>query len=193
MLMAKCKVVLDPAYRTRFQAGVSQVGRVPIDNEPGWYSQCRLPILEVYRKGPRVPPSRDEPHQSMSLTRPKGRPRSSNHNMVSEDADTLVLQPQEQHANYNKLLNKRVEETGARGYQSAPVRYKHVVLIDEFYSGGGGSEKIRVTRDKNTGQIIECLAKRRLADLEITSPKRKVDWRVSVNIEQPVGVSPPLC
>jgi len=84
------------------------------------------------------------------------------------------------------MLNKRVEETLAREYQFAPVRYKHVVLIDEFYSGGSGSEKIRVTKDKNTGQIIETLAKRRVADLEITSPKRKIDWRISVNIEQPI-------
>lgn len=64
--------------------------------------------------------------------------------------------------------------------------------MDEFYPGGNGSERIRVTRDKNTGQIIESLAKRRVADLEITSPKRKVDWRISINIEQPIGVSPPL-
>lgn len=91
------------------------------------------------------------------------------------------------------MLNKRVEETVARDYRFAPVRYKHVVLIDEFYSGGGSSERIRVTRDKITGQIIESLAKRRVADLEITSPKRKIDWRISVNIEQPIRVSPPLC
>jgi polynucleotide 5'-triphosphatase len=92
------------------------------------------------------------------------------------------------------MLNKRVEETLAREYQFAPVRYKHVVLIDEFYSGGGGSEKIRLTKDKNTGHIVESLAKRRVADLEITSPKRKVDWRISVNIEQPISVSSsPLC
>jgi polynucleotide 5'-triphosphatase len=90
------------------------------------------------------------------------------------------------------MLNRRVEETVARDYQFAPVRYKHVVLVDEFYSGGSGSERIRVTRDKSTGQIIESLAKRRVADLEITSPKRKVDWRISVNIEQPIGMSPPL-
>lgn len=88
------------------------------------------------------------------------------------------------------MLNKRVEETVAPNYQFAPVRYKHVVLVDEFYSGGNGSERIRVTRDKSTGQIIECLAKRRVADLEITCPKRKVDWRISVNIEQPIGMSP---
>lgn len=91
------------------------------------------------------------------------------------------------------MLNKRVEETGARDYQFAPVRYKHVVLIDEFYSGGNNSERIRVTRDKNTRQIIQSIAKRRVADLEITSPKRKVDWRISVNVEQPIGVDRPLC
>jgi len=91
------------------------------------------------------------------------------------------------------MLNRRVEETVAPDYKSAPVRYKHVVLIDEFYSGGSSAEKIRVTREKNSGQIVESLAKRRVADLEITSPKRKVDWRISVNIEQPIGMSLSLC
>jgi hypothetical protein len=112
-----------------------------------------------------------------------------------EDAEIIILRRQEQHANYNKMLNRRVEETVARDYQFAPVRYKHVVLIDEFYPGGSGTEKIRVTRDKSTGQVVESLAKRRVANLEITSPKRKVDWRISVNVERPIGVwsgRPPL-
>lgn len=42
-----------------------------------------------------------------------------------------------------------------------------------------------MTRDERTGNVVECVKKVRLRDLNIHSPKRAVDWRVSVNLEIP--------
>jgi polynucleotide 5'-triphosphatase len=42
-----------------------------------------------------------------------------------------------------------------------------------------------MTRDERTGEVVECVKKVRLRDLNIYSPKRAADWRVSVNLEIP--------
>ena len=42
-----------------------------------------------------------------------------------------------------------------------------------------------MTRDEKTGELVECVRKIRLKDLNIYSPKRAADWRVSVNLEVP--------
>ena len=42
-----------------------------------------------------------------------------------------------------------------------------------------------MTRDTNTGQLVECVRKVRLGDLNVYCPKREADWRVSVNLEIP--------
>jgi len=44
-----------------------------------------------------------------------------------------------------------------------------------------------VTRDDKTGTVLECMRKVRLGDLNIYSPKREADWRVSVNLEVPMS------
>jgi hypothetical protein len=63
------------------------------------------------------------------------------------------------------------------------LAYQHTKLIDSFYPSSG-HEKIRVTTDES-GRVIECIRKVRLGDLNIYSPKREADWRVSVNLEIP--------
>ncbi|KAG8955974.1 mRNA-capping enzyme subunit beta [Tulasnella sp. 424] len=97
-----------------------------------------------------------------------------------------------QHAMYNKSLNSLVERTGDPNYPNARIRYEHFRLVDTFYnmpaaSGGG---KVRVTRDEKTGQVKECVQKVRIADLNVYSPKRKMDWRVSVSVETPAKLPP---
>lgn len=98
---------------------------------------------------------------------------------------------QQQHAAYNQALNKLIERTSAPSYPHARVRYEHTRVVDTFYtppSGSGlstGSGKIRVTKDAKTGELKECIQKIRIADLNIYSPKRKLDWRLSVNTEVP--------
>ena len=42
-----------------------------------------------------------------------------------------------------------------------------------------------MTRDEKTGKVLECTRKIRLGDLNVYSPKRAADWRVSVNMEIP--------
>jgi len=61
--------------------------------------------------------------------------------------------------------------------------------MDSFYPSTSGSDrdKIRVTRDEKTGTVLECMRKIRLGDLNVYSPKREADWRVSVNLEVPVS------
>lgn len=96
---------------------------------------------------------------------------------------------EQQHAMYNNSLNSLVQRTGDQNYPNARIRYEHTRLVDTFYnmpaSDGGG--KVRVTRDEKTGQIKECVQKVRIADLNVYSPKRRMDWRVSVSVETPAN------
>ncbi|CAL1712487.1 unnamed protein product [Somion occarium] len=94
-----------------------------------------------------------------------------------------------QHKHFNQLLNKLKTTPGQ---SSSPVEYQHHHLIDTFYPSDNprDREKIRVTRDERTGEVKECLKKIRLGSLDIYSPKRAADWRISVNLEVPVP--PPI-
>ena len=40
-----------------------------------------------------------------------------------------------------------------------------------------------MTRDQKTGQVKRVVEKTRVADMNITSPKRFFDWRISVSLE----------
>jgi polynucleotide 5'-triphosphatase len=68
----------------------------------------------------------------------------------------------------------------------SPLDYSHRYLVDSFYTTEGNDrEKIRVTRDEKSGATLECMRKLRLGNLNVYSPKRAADWRVSVNLEVP--------
>ncbi|KAF9257491.1 mRNA triphosphatase CET1 [Marasmius fiardii PR-910] len=95
----------------------------------------------------------------------------------------------DQHKHYNGLLNNLMTTSSQPGYASTPLHYKHLYHIDSFYDSSG-REKIRVTKEENTGNIVESIKKVRLGDLNIYSPKRNADWRVSVNLEIPVPQPP---
>jgi polynucleotide 5'-triphosphatase len=60
-------------------------------------------------------------------------------------------------------------------------------LVDSFYAPDNprDRDKIRVTREEKSGMVIEVMKKVRLGDLNIHSPKRAADWRVSVSLEVP--------
>jgi len=47
-----------------------------------------------------------------------------------------------------------------------------------------------MTRDEKSGTVLACMQKVRLGNLDVYSPKRAADWRISVNMEIPVP--PPL-
>jgi polynucleotide 5'-triphosphatase len=92
-----------------------------------------------------------------------------------------------QHEHYNTLLNKLKIASTQPGHPSSPLEYTHKHLVDSFYptENARDREKIRVTRDERTGTVVECMRKVRLGDLNIYSPKRPADWRISVNLEIP--------
>nr|GAT50585.1 predicted protein [Mycena chlorophos] len=92
----------------------------------------------------------------------------------------------QQHKHFNLRLNDLKLSSSQPGFPASPLGYMHLRLTDSFYPSED-KEKIRVTKDTNTQEVVECLRKIRLGDLNIYSPKRAVDWRVSVNIEVPVS------
>ena len=90
---------------------------------------------------------------------------------------------QNQHKSYNLLLNSRVEASALPTYANAPIRYAHTRETDAFHDIGSG-KKVRVTKD-GKGGVVAVVEKHRVADMNIYSPKRRFDWRVSVNVEVP--------
>ncbi|KAG5653106.1 hypothetical protein H0H81_002253 [Sphagnurus paluster] len=90
-----------------------------------------------------------------------------------------------QHKHYNTLLNGLKTASSQPSHPASPLEYHHLYLVDSFYTSED-REKVRVTRDEKTGTVTECMRKIRLGDLNIYSPKRAADWRVSVNLEVPV-------
>jgi len=97
-----------------------------------------------------------------------------------------------QHKHFNTLLNSlktasSAPDSSSNQLSSSPIGYTHLYLLDSFYSPPEGTDrdKIRVTRDEKTGTVLECMRKIRLGDLNVYSPKREADWRVSVNLEVP--------
>ncbi|KAH7914291.1 CYTH-like domain-containing protein [Hygrophoropsis aurantiaca] len=89
-----------------------------------------------------------------------------------------------QHKHFNTILNELKRISSLPGHPSSPLEYTHVKVVDSFYESRD-REKIRVTRDEKTGTVLECTRKVRLGDLNIYSPKRAADWRISVNLEIP--------
>lgn len=109
---------------------------------------------------------------------------------ASSNSITDVLQAQHKH--FNTLLNKLEASSRQPSHPTSPLRYTHSYLVDSFYASDDHHDrgKVRVTRDEKTGEVRECMKKVRLGDMEIFSPKRCVDWRVSVNIEVPGPFTP---
>ncbi|KAG4306409.1 hypothetical protein PORY_000397 [Pneumocystis oryctolagi] len=102
-----------------------------------------------------------------------------------------------QHKYFNRFLNASFEKSQVKlkeGRTRIPMKYKHTKEIDRFYSNISLNQnfqnRIRVTTEKKTGQVISRLIKTRIASLNIFSPKTRFDWRISVNIEKPVEPQP---
>ncbi|GAA6033572.1 hypothetical protein JCM8097_001461 [Rhodosporidiobolus ruineniae] len=94
-----------------------------------------------------------------------------------------------QHKAFNRLLNSRVEESAAPTYPYATVRYAHTRELDTFHEVPPGRRKVRVTRDqKDKTKPASAVEKVRVADMNIFSPKRLFDWRLSVSLENPAPV-----
>ncbi|BGP20741.1 hypothetical protein JCM10213_001014 [Rhodosporidiobolus nylandii] len=91
-----------------------------------------------------------------------------------------------QHKAFNRLLNSRVEESASPNYPFATVRYAHTREIDTFHNASSG--KVRVTTDQKDRSKVKAVEKIRVADMNIFSPKRMFDWRVSVSLENPAPI-----
>lgn len=85
------------------------------------------------------------------------------------------------------MLNELQHRSSEPSHPASPLEYRHFKLVDSFYTFDNprDREKIRVTREEKTGTVIEVTKKVRLGDLNIHSPKRSADWRVSVSLEVP--------
>ncbi|KAI9505171.1 mRNA-capping enzyme subunit beta [Coemansia spiralis] len=88
----------------------------------------------------------------------------------------------QQHATFNRLLNQRVDETRRPEFRGSRIEYSHTKEIDHFYKLDG--TRIRVTTDKESGQVIAVITKTKIADLNIYSPRTKLDIRISINEEK---------
>ena len=81
------------------------------------------------------------------------------------------------HRHFNNLLNSEVSKKR--------LTYKHTRTVDNIYRGGGMS-KCRVTVDEK-GDFVECIEKRRVADMAIFFPNAPFDIRISINEEVPMA------
>lgn len=83
-----------------------------------------------------------------------------------------------QNRSLNVLLNQAAESSQR---SPAPIQFFRAQQVDSFYPG-----KVRVSRDRQ-GNIIPggVIKKKRLADLNVFSPRQAFDWRISCNVEDP--------
>ncbi|KAF7795357.1 hypothetical protein EIP86_006514 [Pleurotus ostreatoroseus] len=93
-----------------------------------------------------------------------------------------------QHRHFNQALNRIKIQSAEPTWQSTPISYAHLHLVDTFY--GADRDKIRVTREEKTGSAVACVRKVRLGSLNVYCPKQAADLRVSVNVE--IDVPPPI-
>ncbi|GAA5969170.1 hypothetical protein JCM3765_005745 [Sporobolomyces pararoseus] len=100
-----------------------------------------------------------------------------------------------QHKHFNTLLNARVVETSHPSYTKGRILYSHTKELDTFHTTQD-RRKIRLTRNEgkknsastggDTGKDWKAVEKIRVADMNVFSPKRLFDWRVSISLENPV-------
>lgn len=92
-----------------------------------------------------------------------------------------------QHKAFNQLLNARVVETSHPSYPHSRIAYSHTHELDTFHTTQE-KRKIRVTKNEkkpNDTSLWKAVEKVRVADMNVYSPKRCFDWRVSISLENP--------
>ncbi|KAI9219683.1 CYTH-like domain-containing protein [Blastocladiella britannica] len=100
--------------------------------------------------------------------------------------------PAAQHAHYNRMLNKLVEQRR--------LKYTHLVQTDRFYAGSSSGDRVRESYDprlaaRHPGGPAACvtarICKHKLAHLDVHVPRAPFDYRVTVAIEVPIDEAPP--
>lgn len=92
---------------------------------------------------------------------------------------------QKQNSSLNVLLNSAFIESQKPG-SPYKTQFFRAYQIDTFFSAHDGGGKVRVSRDKD-GNVIPggVIRKRRIADLDVSSPMETFDWRISISEEEP--------
>ncbi|KAF2198088.1 mRNA triphosphatase CET1, partial [Delitschia confertaspora ATCC 74209] len=108
-----------------------------------------------------------------------------------------------QHKKLNQFLNSHVMASQQPGAGRIPIAYAHTKEIDMFYeldqagfdtlspmtrimlAKENVKARVRVTRDEKTGAVINAIIKKRVENLEISSPNTEWDYRISINLEIP--------
>lgn len=93
-----------------------------------------------------------------------------------------------QNQSLNNLLNS-ITSASNTDPSLFPIKFYRARHIDSFYnisSSHRGGGKVRVSRDRE-GNVVRdgVIRKKRIADLNVTSPRSAFDWRVSINTEEP--------
>lgn len=120
---------------------------------------------------------------------------------VSESTKFESTMSLEQHKKMNHFLNTHVTNSKQPAAMRAEIDYKHTKEEDQFYeldqagfdllplwtrkllSHGGQRQRIRITRDIKTKQVIRKIIKCRIGNLEISSPHTEWDYRIGINLE----------
>ncbi|WWD00125.1 hypothetical protein V866_007033 [Kwoniella sp. B9012] len=95
-----------------------------------------------------------------------------------------TMHPQ-QHKTLNNLLNQAAQSSVNLAPQQGRVKFSRSKLTDSFHGAGGRNGKVRVSRSRETGEVVEVVKKRRVADMNVYCPGAAFDWRISVNVEEP--------
>lgn len=107
----------------------------------------------------------------------------------------------EQHKKMNQFLNAEVQKSRAPASGRAVVDYKHTKEVDIFYElsqqgfemlhplvqqeilSSKTKQRVRVTKDIKTGEVIRKIIKLRIQNMEISSPRTEWDYRIGINLE----------
>ncbi|WVQ83876.1 hypothetical protein IAT38_006020 [Cryptococcus sp. DSM 104549] len=89
----------------------------------------------------------------------------------------------------NSVLNQAVERQASLPRGAGRVGFSRSKLTDSFYNLRGQG-KVRVSRDRDTKEVVQVVQKRRIGDLNVYCPGVMYDLRISVNVEEPCDLPP---
>jgi polynucleotide 5'-triphosphatase len=107
----------------------------------------------------------------------------------------------QQHKRMNMYLNSQVQKSKVPGAPRPPIDYRHTYETDIFYeldqqgfstlhplvqrliNESSTRQRVRVTRDKNTGEFLRAIIKHKIGNLEVSSAQTEWDYRVGINLE----------
>ncbi|KAL0236391.1 hypothetical protein GEMRC1_002973 [Eukaryota sp. GEM-RC1] len=93
----------------------------------------------------------------------------------------LTAIPTEVFERINISLNERHKQSQVPGYGGSPIHVRQFIERDWIFGKG---EKVRASVDSG-GNIIKCIKKVRVEDLNFVSKHHGLDWRLSASLEEP--------